>query len=71
MIPYPWVSKYSKLPIGHTTIHLHCEDIPGMLAKKGLVRCSDANQDLTLSAAKLVQWSFVLQSMKDVSRVGL
>jgi hypothetical protein len=37
---YPWVCKYFKFPVGHPTIHLDCEDIPAMLAKEGLVRCT-------------------------------
>jgi G:T-mismatch repair DNA endonuclease (very short patch repair protein) len=37
---YPWVCKYSKFPVGHPTIHLDFGDIPTMLAKEGLVRCT-------------------------------
>jgi len=37
---YPWVCKYFKFPVGHPTIHLDCGDIPTMLAKEGLVRCT-------------------------------
>jgi hypothetical protein len=37
---YPWVCKYFKFSVGHPTIHLDCEEIPAMLAKEGLVRCT-------------------------------
>jgi hypothetical protein len=37
---YPWVCKYFNSPTGHPTIHLEFGDIPAMLAKEGLVRCT-------------------------------
>jgi hypothetical protein len=37
---YPWVPKYFKFPVGYPTIHLDCGEIPTMLAKEGLVRCT-------------------------------
>jgi len=37
---YPWVCKYFKFPVGHPTIHLDCGDIPSMLSKERLVRCT-------------------------------
>ena len=40
MSTYPWVCKYLKFLVGHPTIHLVCGDIPTMLAKEGLVRCT-------------------------------
>jgi hypothetical protein len=37
---YPWMCKYFKFPVGHPTIRLDCEDIPTMLAKEVLIRCT-------------------------------
>jgi hypothetical protein len=38
---YPWVCKYFKFALGNNTVHLDCEDVPTMLAKEGLVRCTE------------------------------
>jgi hypothetical protein len=40
MSVHPWVCKYFKFPVGHSTIQMECGDIPTMLAKEGLVRCT-------------------------------
>jgi len=36
----PWVCKYFKVPVDHHIIYLDCGDIPTMLGKRGLVRCT-------------------------------
>lgn len=36
----PWVLKYFKFPVGHPNIHLACQEVPAMLAKEGIVRCT-------------------------------
>jgi hypothetical protein len=38
---YPYVCKYSKLPVGHRVIHVGdtCRDIDAMLQKEGFIKC--------------------------------
>jgi len=39
---YPYVCKYSKIPLGHPTIHVGdaCNDKQAMLSKEGLNKCT-------------------------------
>jgi len=42
MIPYPYICKYFKFPIGHPVVHVGdtCKDIPACLQMEGLIKCT-------------------------------